>query len=244
MPDRWPWQLGPVSRTWPFWGGRLPPPGRPRSLSRRDESGTAAKVRYRRASLRHLSLLCFWSIPGRSWISEHGFPRPHSGEPPRSAGGPTARSGPRCGGARLGSSVGATLATAPITAAALGAVAVIGIALNFLAIPIAAVAIPGVLASLLIFPLWPGWPLRSPAERVWRFICSSSWRRPVPRCPVVTSSRPRRSGPRCHGWLDLDREPLGHRHAKHPGRGTAAMELGGRRRTMGRPILGLVARFR
>jgi competence protein ComEC len=56
----------------------------------------------------------------------------------------------------LGSSVGATLATAPITAAALGAVAVVGIALNFLAIPIAAVAVPGVLASLLIFPLWPG----------------------------------------------------------------------------------------
>jgi competence protein ComEC len=56
----------------------------------------------------------------------------------------------------LGSSVGATLATAPLTAAALGAVAVVGIALNFLAIPIAAIAVPGVLASLLIFPLWPG----------------------------------------------------------------------------------------
>jgi competence protein ComEC len=56
----------------------------------------------------------------------------------------------------LGSSVGATLATAPITAAMLGAVAVIGIALNFVAIPLAAVAVPGVLASLLVFPLWPG----------------------------------------------------------------------------------------
>lgn len=56
----------------------------------------------------------------------------------------------------LGSSVGATLATAPITAAALGAVAVIGIVLNFLAIPLAAVAVPGVLASLLLFPLSPG----------------------------------------------------------------------------------------
>ncbi|MBA3556629.1 MAG: ComEC/Rec2 family competence protein, partial [Gemmatimonadales bacterium] len=55
----------------------------------------------------------------------------------------------------LGSSVGATLATAPITAAALGAVAVVGIALNFLAIPLAAVAVPGVLASLLVYPLWP-----------------------------------------------------------------------------------------
>jgi competence protein ComEC len=56
----------------------------------------------------------------------------------------------------LGSSVGATLATAPITAATLGAVAMIGIVLNFLAIPLAAVAVPGVLASLLVFPLWPG----------------------------------------------------------------------------------------
>ena len=56
----------------------------------------------------------------------------------------------------LGSSVGATLATAPITATTLGAVAVIGIVLNFLAIPLAAVAVPGVLASLLVFPLWPG----------------------------------------------------------------------------------------
>jgi len=56
----------------------------------------------------------------------------------------------------LGSSVGATLATAPITATTLGAVAVIGIVLNFFAIPLAAVAVPGVLASLLVFPLWPG----------------------------------------------------------------------------------------
>jgi len=56
----------------------------------------------------------------------------------------------------LGSSIGATLATAPITAAMLGAVAVIGIALNFLAIPLAAVAVPGVLASLLVYPLSAG----------------------------------------------------------------------------------------
>ncbi|MFL5403261.1 MAG: DNA internalization-related competence protein ComEC/Rec2 [Gemmatimonadales bacterium] len=56
----------------------------------------------------------------------------------------------------LGSSVGATLATAPITAFALGSVAIVGIALNFIAIPLAAVAIPGVLASLLFFPIWSG----------------------------------------------------------------------------------------
>lgn len=55
----------------------------------------------------------------------------------------------------LGSSVGATLATAPITAAALGTVAVIGIVLNFAAIPLAALAVPGVLASLLTYPILP-----------------------------------------------------------------------------------------
>ncbi|MGH7511483.1 MAG: DNA internalization-related competence protein ComEC/Rec2 [Gemmatimonadales bacterium] len=53
----------------------------------------------------------------------------------------------------LGSSVGATLATAPITAWALGTVAPVGIVLNFAAIPIAAVAVPGVLVSLLLQPV-------------------------------------------------------------------------------------------
>jgi competence protein ComEC len=53
----------------------------------------------------------------------------------------------------LGSSVGATLATAPITAWALGTVAPIGIVLNFAAIPVAAVAVPGVVASLLLDPI-------------------------------------------------------------------------------------------
>jgi competence protein ComEC len=55
----------------------------------------------------------------------------------------------------LGSSVGATLATAPITAGVLGTVALVGIALNFAAIPLAALAIPGVFASLLLYPIWP-----------------------------------------------------------------------------------------
>ncbi|MEP7175760.1 MAG: DNA internalization-related competence protein ComEC/Rec2 [Gemmatimonadales bacterium] len=55
----------------------------------------------------------------------------------------------------LGSSLGATLATAPITAWALGTVAPVGIALNFVAIPLAALAVPGVLASLLLHPLAP-----------------------------------------------------------------------------------------
>jgi competence protein ComEC len=56
----------------------------------------------------------------------------------------------------LGSSIGATLATAPITAAALGTVALAGLVLNFVAIPLAALAVPGVLVSLLLNPVLPG----------------------------------------------------------------------------------------
>ncbi|HEU5170255.1 MAG TPA: ComEC/Rec2 family competence protein, partial [Gemmatimonadales bacterium] len=56
----------------------------------------------------------------------------------------------------LASSVGATLATAPLTALALGTVAMIGIGLNFAAIPVAALAVPAVAASLLAWPLWRG----------------------------------------------------------------------------------------
>jgi competence protein ComEC len=52
------------------------------------------------------------------------------------------------------SSLGATLATAPITAAFLGSVALAGLLLNFVAIPIAALAVPGVLASLVLLPIW------------------------------------------------------------------------------------------
>ncbi|HEV8612068.1 MAG TPA: DNA internalization-related competence protein ComEC/Rec2 [Gemmatimonadales bacterium] len=54
----------------------------------------------------------------------------------------------------LFASLGATLATAPLTAAAFGSVALAGIALNFLAIPLAAVAVPAVLASVLATPLF------------------------------------------------------------------------------------------
>ena len=63
----------------------------------------------------------------------------------------SSRMGWRC----LSSSIGATLATAPLTAAVLGTVAMVGIGLNFAAIPIAAVAVPGVFASLVAFPVWP-----------------------------------------------------------------------------------------
>ena len=112
----------------------------------------------------------------------------------------------------LGSSVGATLATAPITATTLGAVAVIGIVLNFLAIPLAAVAVPGVLASLLVFPLSAG------AGRVsggWRWAgsltCWSCWPPRALPFRVVTSSSPRSSAPRFPGSSRLAREPLVHR---------------------------------
>ena len=64
--------------------------------------------------------------------------------------------GSRAGWRTLGSSVGATLATAPFTAAALGSVALIGIVLNFAAIPLAAIAVPGVLASVVLHPILPG----------------------------------------------------------------------------------------
>jgi competence protein ComEC len=50
----------------------------------------------------------------------------------------------------IASSSGATLATAPITAAAFGTIPVAGIALNLVAIPLAALAVPGVVASLLL----------------------------------------------------------------------------------------------
>ena len=53
----------------------------------------------------------------------------------------------------LFASLGATLATAPLTAAAFGSVALAGVALNFAAIPLAALAVPAVLASVLLAPL-------------------------------------------------------------------------------------------
>jgi competence protein ComEC len=55
----------------------------------------------------------------------------------------------------LFASLGATLGTAPFTAAALGNVALAGIVLNFAAIPLAAVAVPAVLASVVVAPLLP-----------------------------------------------------------------------------------------
>lgn len=62
---------------------------------------------------------------------------------------------PRAGWRMLFASVGATVATAPLTAAALGSVALGGIVLNFAAIPLAALAVPAVLASILVVPVAP-----------------------------------------------------------------------------------------
>jgi competence protein ComEC len=55
----------------------------------------------------------------------------------------------------LAASVGATLATAPITAWTFGTVAIVGVLLNFAAIPLAAVAVPGILLTLLASPVAP-----------------------------------------------------------------------------------------
>jgi competence protein ComEC len=60
----------------------------------------------------------------------------------------------------LAGSIGATLATAPVTAALFGSVSVAGLGLNFVAIPIAAVGVPGILLSLLAAVLLP--PLAAP----------------------------------------------------------------------------------
>ncbi|NNG15263.1 MAG: DNA internalization-related competence protein ComEC/Rec2 [Gemmatimonadales bacterium] len=59
------------------------------------------------------------------------------------------------------SSFGATLATAPVTAALFGVVAVVGIGVNLVALPIAGAVVPGVLASLVLAPI--AYPL---AERL------------------------------------------------------------------------------
>lgn len=53
-------------------------------------------------------------------------------------------------------SIGATVATAPVTAFAFGSVALIGIGLNVVAIPLAAVAVPAVIMSLIVAPAFPG----------------------------------------------------------------------------------------
>ncbi len=53
-------------------------------------------------------------------------------------------------------SIGATVATAPVTAYALGNVALIGVGLNIVAIPIAAFAVPAVIMSLIVAPVFPG----------------------------------------------------------------------------------------
>jgi competence protein ComEC len=56
----------------------------------------------------------------------------------------------------VAASVGATVATAPVAAFALGSVSLIGIGLNLVGIPLAAAAVPGVLGTLLTAPIAPG----------------------------------------------------------------------------------------
>jgi len=50
----------------------------------------------------------------------------------------------------LGASMGATLATAPITAFVFGAVAPVGVVANLAAVPLAAIAVPGLFSSLML----------------------------------------------------------------------------------------------
>lgn len=53
----------------------------------------------------------------------------------------------------LSGSIGSSFATAPITAAAIGRVSLAGLLLNFLGIPLAAIALPAVILSLLLAPV-------------------------------------------------------------------------------------------
>jgi len=55
----------------------------------------------------------------------------------------------------LAASLGATFATAPITAALFGTVSLAGLALNFVAVPLAAVVVPGLILALVATALLP-----------------------------------------------------------------------------------------
>ena len=111
--------------------------------------------------------------------------------------------GPQAGWRMLFASLGATLATAPLTAAALGAVALAGIALNFAAVPLAAVAVPAVLgeraggadaASTGAACLPPGAGSASRGSRRWR-----GWAAALPVGAVLTEPGPWAAIP----WLAL-----------------------------------------
>jgi competence protein ComEC len=56
----------------------------------------------------------------------------------------------------LATSVGATVFTAPVTAFVFGSVAGTGVVLNLIAVPLTALLLPGVVASLAAFPIFPG----------------------------------------------------------------------------------------
>jgi competence protein ComEC len=98
------------------------------------------------------------------------------------------------------SSVGATVATAPVTAWLLGAVAPVGVALNFVAIPVAAVAVPGVLASLLFSSLGVAGALASGSGVALQLLeLIAEWGARVPMGHVVMNAEPRSALP----WLLL-----------------------------------------
>ena len=94
----------------------------------------------------------------------------------------------------------------------------IGIVLNFVAIPLAAVAVPGVLASLLIYPLWPGLAgaLAAGAGLVLHLL-ELAGARSARQSPAATSVlEPGCGRRRVPGSLALVRRPLGHRAAATP----------------------------
>ncbi|MDX2192423.1 MAG: DNA internalization-related competence protein ComEC/Rec2 [Gemmatimonadales bacterium] len=99
-------------------------------------------------------------------------------------------------------SVGALAATAPITAALLGTVAPVGVALNFAAIPLAAVAVPGVLAALLADGLLP--PLAQAFAAGSGLLLHglealATWGAAVPYGHLVLAAEPRSAAP----WVAL-----------------------------------------
>ena len=132
--------------TWYSWAG-LPPAARAAALAvllalcRGATAPAAARTRL-------LAVTCLGVHAARSlvhpWIWAPGSRPALSGARSLLVAGAIGLSA-RPGAPDAGSSVGATLATAPITAGAFGTVSLAGIVLNFVAIPLAAVAVPGVL---------------------------------------------------------------------------------------------------
>lgn len=77
----------------------------------------------------------------------------------------------------LAASLGATFATAPITAALFGTVSLAGLALNFVAVPLAAVVVPGLILALVATALLPAAapPLAAGAGALLGLLDQAAW---------------------------------------------------------------------